>query len=119
MNESIEALLGYAGHEQLPTTIVRADNCSLFDADGKRYLDLESGVWCTCIGHSHPRILKAMREQAAELAHTGFAYSSPVVADAARAMLDLHGFNGGRCVFLCSGSEAVEFGSTHTSMTIA
>ena len=103
-------LLGYPGHEMLINDIVRASGCSLWDAAGKRYVDLESGVWCTSVGHGHPDLLRVMDEQAAKIAHTGFGYTSPVVAQAARDILDLLGFAGGRCVFLCSGSEAVEYG---------
>ncbi|MCI0470128.1 MAG: aminotransferase class III-fold pyridoxal phosphate-dependent enzyme [Candidatus Aminicenantes bacterium] len=103
-------LLWYPGHELLIKDIVRAENCFLFDSLGKRYLDLEAGVWCTALGHCNPRITKAMFEQAALLYHTGFVYSSEIVEQAARAVLSLIGFAGGKCVFLCSGSEAVEYG---------
>ena len=103
-------LLGYPGHEMLIADIVRASGCSLWDAAGKRYVDMESGVWCTAVGHSHPDLLRVMAEQAARFAHAGFCYTNPVVAQAAAEILDLLGFAGGRCVFLCSGSEAVEYG---------
>jgi acetylornithine/N-succinyldiaminopimelate aminotransferase len=90
--------------------IVRAENCHLFDSRGRRYVDLESGVWCTSIGHGHPRILRVLAEQAARISHAGFNYSSAVVTEAARDILSLAGLPDGRCVFLCSGSEAVEYG---------
>jgi acetylornithine/N-succinyldiaminopimelate aminotransferase len=57
-----------------------------------------------------PRLLRAIAEQSALIAHSGFNYSSPVVEQAASTILDLFGFEGGHCVFLCSGSEAVEYG---------
>jgi acetylornithine aminotransferase len=103
-------LFWYPGHELLLEDIVRAENCYLYDAAGKRYVDLESGVWCTSIGQGHPRILRVMVEQSARIAHAGFNYSSGVVEDTAREILSLFGFEGGTCVFLCSGSEAVEYG---------
>jgi acetylornithine aminotransferase len=90
--------------------IVRADNCHLFDVDGKRYVDLESGVWCTSVGHCNPRVLRAIGEQAARIGHTGYAYGSSVVDATAEEVLSRLGFDGGGCVFLCSGSEAVEYG---------
>lgn len=99
----------YPGHELLLPEIVRAENCSLWDAAGRRFVDLESGVWCTSVGHGHPRLLRVMAEQAARVAHAGFGYSHAVVAESAREILDLLGFSGGQCVFLCSGSEAVEY----------
>jgi len=99
-----------SGHELLVADIVRAENCHLYDAAGKRYVDLESGVWCTPIGHGHPEVLRVMADQASRIAHVGFCYANPRVEDAAEAVLPLHGMAGGKCAFLCSGSEAVEYG---------
>ncbi len=110
MANSSDPLFRYPGHELFSSTIVRAENCYLYDDQGNRYVDLESGVWCTAVGHSHPRIQAVLKRQAGRVAHTGFAYTHPIVGRAAKAMLGLHGFDDGRCVFLCSGSEAVEFG---------
>jgi acetylornithine aminotransferase len=109
-------IIWYPGHDVLLDDIVRAEGCYLYDSKGKRYVDLESGVWCTAIGHGHPRILKVIREQAAEITHNGFVYTSPAVRDAAREVLALLGFDGGHLVFLCSGSEAVEYGVRVTRM---
>jgi len=100
----------YPGHELLVRDIVRAENCYLYDRQGKRYVDLESGVWCTTIGHGHPRIQRLIAEQSARICHTGFNYSHPLVEAAALEVLSLLDFEGGKCVFLCSGSEAVEYG---------
>jgi acetylornithine/N-succinyldiaminopimelate aminotransferase len=103
-------VLWYPGHELLVPDIVRAENCHLYDSAGRRYVDLESGVWCASIGHAHPRIRRVLAEQPARIAHTGFAYSSAIVEETAREILALLGMDGGKCVFLCSGSEAVEYG---------
>ncbi|VVS93757.1 class-III pyridoxal-phosphate-dependent aminotransferase [Desulfoluna spongiiphila] len=106
----MDPVIWYPGHEKRIGPIVSAKNCTLYDEHGSRYTDLESGVWCTSVGHAHPRILKVMAGQAERLAHTGFSFSSQVVAEAALEILALHGFEGGACTFLCSGSEAVEYG---------
>jgi acetylornithine aminotransferase len=103
-------ILWYPGHEILVADIVQAENCRLQDADGRTYVDLESGVWCTSIGHGHPRLRRVLTEQSARIAHTGFNYSNGIVEEAAREILTLPGLAGGCCVFLCSGSEAVEYG---------
>lgn len=103
-------LIWYPGHDILLPDIVRAENSHVFDAAGRRYVDLESGVWCTSIGHGNARVLRAMTDQAAQIAHSGYCYSSAIVESAAREVLSLLGFEGGHCIFLCSGSEAVEFG---------
>ena len=103
-------LFRYPGHELVLTDIVRAENCYLYDSGGKRYVDIESGVWCTSIGHGNPRIGRVIAERLGTICHTGFCYTSEIVEEAAQEILDLLGFGGGRCVFLCSGSEAVEYG---------
>jgi acetylornithine aminotransferase len=103
-------LIWYPGHDLLIEDIVRAENCHLFDSQGKRYVDLESGVWCTSVGHANPRILRVLAEQSSRISHTGYAYSNAAVEEAAEEFLSLLGFDGGKCVFLCSGSEAVEYG---------
>jgi acetylornithine aminotransferase len=110
MKEQMTHLLWYPGHELLLNDIVRAENCHLFDSQGRKYVDLESGVWCTSVGHGNPKVLHALVEQAARVGHTGFNYSKGTVEDAARDILSLVGFGDGKCVFLCSGSEAVEYG---------
>jgi len=110
METSMDCLFRYPGYELPLKDIVRAENCYLYDADGHRYVDLESGVWCTAIGHGHPRIVKVMNEQSGRIVHTGFSYTSRIVDDAAHAILALHNFENGKCVFLSSGSEAVEYG---------
>ena len=103
-------LLWYPGYELLIPDIVRAEDCRLYDSSGKEYLDLESGVWCASIGHGHPRLRRVLAEQPGRIVHAGYCYSNEIVETAAREILSLLGFEGGKCVFLCSGSEAVEYG---------
>jgi acetylornithine aminotransferase len=106
----VNHIFWYPGYDLPLRNIVRAENCYLYDAKGKRYVDLESGVWCTSIGHGNPRIRRVLTEQAARIAHTGYSFSNDIVEEAAQEALSLHGFEGGKCIFLCSGSEAIEFG---------
>ena len=82
-------LIWYPGHDLLLMDIVRAENCHLYDSQGKRYVDLESGVWCTSIGHANPRILRVIADQSAQIAHTGFGYSSAVLEEAAREIMSV------------------------------
>ncbi|MDM7914264.1 MAG: aminotransferase class III-fold pyridoxal phosphate-dependent enzyme [Candidatus Eisenbacteria bacterium] len=103
-------VFGYPGHELLVEDIVRAEDCYLYDARGKRYVDLESGVWCTSVGHGNGRVRRVMAEQAEKLTHAGFCWTSPIVKEAAEEALALVGMEGGAAVFLCSGSEAIEYG---------
>ena len=112
-------LIWYPGHELLLLDIVHADNCRLYDSRGKEYIDLESGVWCTSVGHGNPRVLRVIEEQFSLISHTGFNYSSEIVEEGAQEVLSLVGMDGGKCVFLCSGSEAVEYGVRVAQMTAA
>lgn len=96
------------GHELKIPNIVDSQGVYLFDDTGKRYMDLESGVWCISVGHKNPRVNSTISRQSDSLIQSGFSYSSPIVDIAAKRVLDVVGFSGGRCVFLCSGSEAIE-----------
>lgn len=102
-------LMEFPGHELLLPDVVRAKGSHLFDAAGNQYLDLEAGVWCMGLGHGRPEIAAILQERFLQMAHAGFNYSSAVVEDAAAELLALHKMEGGRCAFLCSGSEAVEY----------
>lgn len=106
----MSTVIGYPGHEIVLEDVVKAENCTLQDASGARYVDLESGVWCATIGHAHPRIVRVIQDQVARFAHAGYCYSGEIVRSAAEEVLSALGFEGGRGVFLCSGSEAIEFG---------
>ena len=96
-------------HEIVKTDFVRGQNCYLYDSRGKRYVDLESGIWSTALGHGHPRISQVIRAQLEKVIHLGTRYPSPLADEAAIEVLDIVGLGDGKCVFLSSGSEAVEF----------
>lgn len=96
------------GHDTKIPNIVDSDGVYIFDDNGKRYMDLESGVWCTALGHKNSRINMVIAEQTNRLMHAGFCYSNAVLEESAASVLDVTSFRGGKCVFLCSGSEAIE-----------
>jgi len=90
--------------------IVTGDNCLVVDENGKSYIDFEAGVWCLPLGHNHKQINKAIVDQLNKISHVGYRYTTNIVDIAAEKVLNLMGFSDGKCVFLSSGSEAVEFG---------
>ncbi|KAB8142309.1 acetyl ornithine aminotransferase family protein [Chloroflexia bacterium SDU3-3] len=64
-----------------PFAIERGEGCYVWDVDGNRYLDMNAGIAVVSAGHSHPRVVKAVQEQAAKFIHmagTDF-YSEPMV----------------------------------------
>lgn len=101
-------ILDCTGHKIKVLNIVDSSGVYLFDAHGKRYMDLESGIWCTSLGHKNIRISNVIKKQLDSIMHAGFSYTSEIVDNAAKSILSVTGFKNGRCVFLTSGSEAVE-----------
>ncbi|WP_022849665.1 aminotransferase class III-fold pyridoxal phosphate-dependent enzyme [Limisalsivibrio acetivorans] len=96
------------GHELKIKNAVKAEGLYITDDQERKYLDLESGVWCTSIGHGNPYVNDAVKEQIDKLIHAGFCYSSEIMEYAAKELLRVAGMEDGKCVFLCSGSEGVE-----------
>jgi len=101
-------ILNCTGHEIKLPNIIKSDAAYLVDDAGKRYLDLESGVWCAALGHNNSAINSAIEKQVQIISHVGFCYSNDIVDDAAASILSIAGLRGGKCVFLCSGSEGIE-----------
>jgi adenosylmethionine-8-amino-7-oxononanoate aminotransferase len=56
-----------------PLVVVKAEGSYLHDADGRRYLDANGSWWVSTLGHRHPRLVRALVEQASVLAHTSLA----------------------------------------------
>lgn len=106
----MEYIIWSTGHQLKFENIVDSDNCFLFDTNGNRFTDLESGVWCTSVGHNNKRINKVITSQINKITHTGFCYCHPQINETAKKILKITGIEKGKCEFLCSGSEAVEYG---------
>jgi len=104
----MKSVYNCTGHELKVPNIVDSQGVYLFDEMGKRYLDLESGVWCTALGHKNQRINESIKRQLDSIAHTGYCYSNSVVEAAAKSILSITNFKGGKSLFLSSGSEAIE-----------
>jgi acetylornithine/N-succinyldiaminopimelate aminotransferase len=87
--------------------VVKSKDCSLYDADGKEYIDFESGVWSTNIGHSHDNIVRLMESQIRESIHNGYKFQTKQAEALSGELLEITGLKNGASVFLCSGSETV------------
>jgi acetylornithine/N-succinyldiaminopimelate aminotransferase len=93
-------------YARAPVVFVRGAGCRLWDSEGNEYLDFLAGISVLNVGHCHPRVIEAVREQAQRLTHvTNLYYTEPAMRlSAALARSSL----GGK-VFLCnSGAEANE-----------
>lgn len=87
--------------------IVKAKDCCLYDSEGKKYTDFESGVWCANIGHSNEQINKRIANQIRETIHHGYHFRNIYAEHLSLKLQDLVGFKNGASVFLSSGSEAI------------
>jgi acetylornithine/N-succinyldiaminopimelate aminotransferase len=89
-----------------PVEFVRGEGTRLWDDEGNEYLDFLTGISVAQLGHCHPRVVEAVREQAGRLMHVGNLFYTEPGMRLAKRLSDLS--LGGR-VFLCnSGAEAIE-----------
>ncbi|GAC1532237.1 MAG: aspartate aminotransferase family protein [Vulcanimicrobiaceae bacterium] len=96
------------GGLSLPS-IERAQGVYLYDTDGKRYLDLASGLVAVNLGHGHPAVVSAIAEQAAKLCYTSPALFSPGRAQLAELLSALSPWaEGCRTFFTTNGAQANE-----------
>ncbi len=96
----------YPNYKPAPLAIVRGRGCELFDADGRRWLDLCAGVAVCAVGHGHPTLARAIAEQAASVMHvSNYFYNEPNIR-LADELCRRTGF--ARAFFCNSGTEANE-----------
>ena len=89
-----------------PIVAERGEGCRLWDVDGKAYLDFLAGVAVNNLGHCHPKVVAALREQAGRLLHCSNFYHIPQQVELAEWLCE-HSF--AERVFFCnSGAEANE-----------
>src|SRR6202162_1798563 len=93
-------------YNRYPVVLTRGKGVFLYDIDDKRYLDFVSGLGVNALGHAHPRIVKAIREQAAKLVHVSNLYYHEYQGPLAEKLCTLSGLN--RAFFSNSGTEAIE-----------
>ena len=91
-------------------TITRGEGCTVWDASGKPYLDMLSGVWCSVLGYGHPRWISAIREQVSILTHVGWPFMTAEINYGLSKLSEILPPELNRVVFLNTGSEAVELG---------
>ncbi|WP_336959621.1 aspartate aminotransferase family protein [Sphingobium aquiterrae] len=85
---------------------VRGEGCHLIGERGERYLDFASGIAVNLLGHSHPRLVKTIADQAATLMHVSNLYGSPLGEKFAQRLVDSTFAD--TVFFTNSGAEAVE-----------
>ncbi|MEI9949680.1 MAG: acetylornithine/succinylornithine family transaminase [Pseudomonadota bacterium] len=96
----------YPNYRQPPFVFVRGQGSSLFDASGKRYLDLYAGIAVSTLGHAHPKLTAAIAAQAGKLLHvSNYFFNEPNIR-LAETLCRLTEMD--RAFFCNSGTEAIE-----------
>lgn len=108
--ELFYSYLAQTSPEPMELEIEKAEGLNLIDKNGKHYLDLISGISVSNVGHSHPEIIKAVKDQADQYMHLmvyGEYIQTPQVK-LAEALTNLLPDNLNNVYFVNSGSEAIE-----------
>src|SRR5438132_7836502 len=104
--QALEARHVLQTYRRQPVTFVRGEGVRLYDASGREYLDLLSGIGVAALGHAHPGLSRAVADQAATLIHTSNLFFHPLQGELAERLANLSGLP--RAFFCNSGTEAVE-----------
>jgi acetylornithine aminotransferase len=111
---SDEVLARYAGavlatYGTPQRVLVRGEGAQLWDAEGRRYVDLLGGIATSVLGHAHPLLTAAVTSQLATLGHVSNFFATPVQVALAERLLEVLRAPAGSGVFFCnSGAEANE-----------
>ena len=100
------ALMNNYGTPQL--ALVRGQGATVWDADGREYVDLYAGLAVNVLGHAHPAVQEAVARQLGTLAHVSNLFIAPTTVELAERLTALTGFD--RVLFTNSGAEANEAG---------
>ncbi|HYM56130.1 MAG TPA: acetylornithine transaminase [Solirubrobacteraceae bacterium] len=104
--QEIERSSVIPSYARFPVEFVRGEGARLWDVDGNEYLDFLCGISVTSLGHCHPRVVAAIREQAGRLMHvSNLFYTEPAMRLARRLS---ESSLGGKVYFCNSGAEANE-----------
>jgi len=102
------AALAPASHHYYPVSIARGEGTVVISKDGRRFLDFSSGLAVLNVGHNHPRVIAAAREQMEKFVHTGGIYYNETTVAAAEELLSVTPPGLDMLFFGNSGAEAVE-----------
>ncbi len=108
MHPVIELEQRYCAHNYapLPVVLTRGEGCYVWDDEGRRYLDMMSAYSAISFGHAHPRLVQALREQAARLSVVSRAFYTDRLAPFVQTACELTGMDMG--LPMNTGAEAVE-----------
>ncbi len=91
-----------------PLPVAAAEGCYFWDYDGNRYLDFSSQLVNVNIGHQHPKVVKAIQDQAARLSTIAPQHANDMRGEAAKRVVDRAGARHQKVFFTNGGADAVE-----------
>ena len=104
--QELESTSVIGSYARMPVEFVRGEGPWLWDVEGNEYLDFLCGIGVTSLGHCHPRVVEAVREQVGRLMHvSNLFYTEPAMRLASRLS---QSSLGGKVFFCNSGAEASE-----------
>lgn len=89
-----------------PIALEKGEGATLWDVNGKKYIDMNSGIGVNCLGHNHPKLISAITEQAGKLMHASNLYYTEPMIEVAKELVTSTGM--GKVFFANSGAEANE-----------
>ena len=104
LRQSQEVLM--PNYRRAAVAFARGEGAHLYDLEGRAYLDFVGGIAVSSLGHAHPRLVRAIQEQAARLLHVSNLYLIPEQTELARWLTSRSGLD--RAFFCNSGAEANE-----------
>ncbi len=98
----------FANYGRSPIAFERGEGARLFAVGGKVYLDFLAGIATSSLGHAHPRLVRAIQDQAARVLHVSNLFQIPEQSEAARRLCAATKGQFQRAFFCNSGAEAIE-----------
>ncbi len=93
-------------YRRFPLTLIKGKGTKVYDTEGKEYLDALAGIAVNNVGHCHPKVVKAIQDQAESLIHISNLYHNIPQSTLAKLITEVTGFD--RVFFCNSGLEANE-----------
>ena len=93
-------------YRRFPITLIKGRGTRVYDTEGRVYLDALAGIAVNNVGHCHPRVVKAIKDQAENLIHVSNLYYNIPQSTLANLLTEVSGYD--RVFFCNSGLEAIE-----------
>lgn len=104
--QSIDKEYHFNLYKRIPLTLVRASGNRVWDSEGREYIDALAGIAVNNVGHCHPKVVEAVRDQVGKLMHVSNFYVTEPQAQLEKRLVGLSPFD--RIFFCNSGTEAIE-----------